>query len=217
MRDNTKNKILEVSINLFGTQGLFRTRVEDIVEHAGISRATFYNYFHSKEEIFFCLIETEINKIQTSVEKALENEIDPHRKIRIFLLEMIVGIREMVQRLNVQHDAIESLPPVPRRLVESSMKRSVGTIVGILDYGIQNGEFVVSNTELTAHVILSALDIYINPFKMGNVEQGSVENSVDDLLKVLCFGFSKYGADSPGTASKRSGGGPGVVTSPEGH
>jgi len=215
MRDSTKNKILEVSIGLFGTQGLFKTRVEDIVEHAGISRATFYNYFHSKEEIFFCLIETEINKVHSCVEIALENETDPHRKIRVYLIKMIVGIREMVERLNVQHDTVESLPAVPRKLVESSLKRSMGIIVGILEYGVQNGDFAVLNTELTAHVILSALDIYINPFKMGDVEQDSVENSVDDLLKVLCFGFSKYGADGPDTVSLVDAGS-GAATSPKG-
>ncbi len=195
MRDSTKSKILDVSTRLFGIQGLERTRVEDIVAEAGISRATFYNYFHSKDEIFFCLIEIEIDKIQTHVEEALQGETDPHRKIRTYLLNMILGVREMVRLLNARHDEIESLPPVPRKLIESSIRRSINTIIEILEYGVRTGAFSVSNTEVTAHVILSALDIYINPFKLGGIEQESVEDNVDCLLSVLCFGFSKR---SPG-------------------
>ena len=135
MRDSTKSKILDVSIRLFSAQGLYKTRIEDIVEKAGISRATFYNYFHSKEEIFFCIIETEINRIQINVEEAIEHETDPHRKIKIYLLNMILGVREMTRLLNVRHDAIESLPPIPRKLVETSVRRSLGAIMEILDYG----------------------------------------------------------------------------------
>jgi AcrR family transcriptional regulator len=53
MRIDKKKKILDVSLKLFGTLGLDKTKVEDIVNKAAISRATFYNYFHSKEEVFF--------------------------------------------------------------------------------------------------------------------------------------------------------------------
>jgi AcrR family transcriptional regulator len=189
MKQSTKNRILDVSVRLFGLQGLSKTKVEDIVEQARISRATFYNYFHSKEEIFFCLIETEIDNIQATVEKAIVEETDPYRKIRLYIITMVVGVREMIERLNVRHDSVESLPPVPRKLIESNLRRSIGTIMEILDYGVQVGAFAVSNAEVTAHVILSALDVYINPFKLG-VEPRSIEEGVDDLLRVLCFGFS---------------------------
>jgi AcrR family transcriptional regulator len=202
MKDSTRKKILDVSMRLFSTGGLHKTKVEDIVEHAGISRATFYNYFHSKDEIFFCLIETEINKIQTNVQKALENETDPYRKIKLYLLTMIVGVREMIGLLNVRHDEVEFLPSVPRKLVESSLRRSLGTITEILDYGVQTGVFDVSNTEVTAHVVLSALDIYINPFKLGGIEKRFVESNVDDLLTVLCFGFSKRPTGNSGGAGQ---------------
>ena len=203
MKDSTKKKILDVSMRLMAVQGLGKIRVEEIVEKVGISRATFYNYFHSKEEVFFCLIETEINKIQTNAERAVEIEKDPYRKIKIYLLNMILGIREMTRLLSVRYDEIESLPPVPRKLVKSSLRRSIGTIIEILDYGIQTGDFDVSNTKLTAHVVLSALDIYINPFKLGGIKQKSMEGEVDDLLAVLYFGFSKKPPEAVRGGAKR--------------
>jgi AcrR family transcriptional regulator len=198
MRDSTKKKILDVSVRLFRGQGMVRTKVEDIVQEAGISRATFYNYFHSKDEIFFCLIETEIERIQTSTERAMQDEADPYLKLRIYLLEIVLGVRELIRELNVRHDETESLPAVPKKLIESMMKKSINIIIKILDYGAQAGVFTVSNPEITAHVILSSLDVFINPFKMGGIEEESIEKSVDDLMEVLCFGFSRRPADVSG-------------------
>jgi AcrR family transcriptional regulator len=194
VKDKTKKKILDVSISLFRRKGLVKTKVEDIVREAGISRATFYNYFHSKDEIFFCLIENETNRIQTRTTRAVRDESDPYVKLRIYLLEMIIGVREMIEELNVRHDEVESLPSVPKRLIESMMRRSANAIIEILDYGVQAGSFTIPNAELTAYVILSSLDVFINPFKLGEINKESVEKSVDELMVVLCFGLAKQPA-----------------------
>jgi len=191
MRDSTKNRILDVSIRLFGAHGLDKTRVEDIVADARISRATFYNYFHNKDEVLFSLIETELDTIQNKIDAALEREEDPYGKIKTYFLGMALGLREMVRLFNIQHDEIESLPPVPRKLIESNLKRGLNTIVEILDYGVKRGAFIVPNSELTAHVILSALDIFINPFKLGLIEIVTVEEQVDRVLDVIFYGFAK--------------------------
>lgn len=209
MRDSTKNKILDVSIRLFGAHGLVKTRVEDIVVDARISRATFYNYFHNKDEVLFSLIETELDTIQNKIDAALEREEDPYGKIKTYFFSMAIGLREMVRLFNIQHDDIESLPPVPRKLIESNLKRGLNTIVEILDYGVKRGAFIVPNSELTAHVILSALDIFINPFKLGSIELATVEEQVDRVLDVIFFGFTKT-RGAPTTAAK-NGDGPALL------
>jgi len=202
MRDKTKKKILDVSLRLFREQGLVRTKVDDIVKESGISRATFYNYFHSKDEIFFCLIETELDAIQTRTDLAAQDESDPYQKVKVYLQEMILGVRKLVEELNVRHDEVESMPAVPKKLIESRMKRGLNAIIEILDYGVKSGAFFVSNAEITAYVIMSALDVFINPFKMGGIEEKSIQKSIDELMVVLCFGFSKRPAILPGRAEK---------------
>ena len=81
MKDRTKNIILDVSKRPLRRTRLDKTKVEDIVQEGRISRATFYNYFHSEEEIFFYLIDAEINQIQTDADKeGKKTETDPYRK-----------------------------------------------------------------------------------------------------------------------------------------
>ncbi len=49
-RRQTTHEIGTVALRLFGEQGFARTTVDDIACTAGISRATFFRYFRSKEE-----------------------------------------------------------------------------------------------------------------------------------------------------------------------
>jgi len=54
-RQNTaqfRMRILRAAMTVFGRLGYADTRVEDILEEAGISRPTFYRYFKSKDDVF---------------------------------------------------------------------------------------------------------------------------------------------------------------------
>lgn len=53
---NTRSRITEVSLELFGTLGYFDTSVDAIAKGAGVSRATLYQYFKGKDEIFLELL-----------------------------------------------------------------------------------------------------------------------------------------------------------------
>src|ERR1700743_3824612 len=52
----TRGRITEVSLELFGRLGYFDTSVDAIAKAAGVSRATLYQYFHGKDEIFLELL-----------------------------------------------------------------------------------------------------------------------------------------------------------------
>jgi AcrR family transcriptional regulator len=54
---NTRSRIAEVSLELFGRLGYFDTSVDAIAKAANISRATLYQYFSGKDEIFLELLD----------------------------------------------------------------------------------------------------------------------------------------------------------------
>ena len=62
---STRRRITEVSLELFGKLGFFDTSVDAIAKAAGVSRATLYQYFQGKEEIFLELTaQTQRERIQ---------------------------------------------------------------------------------------------------------------------------------------------------------
>lgn len=52
-----KRKVLESSLLLFTQKGFQNTSIQDIIQHANISKGTFYNYFSSKNECFLAILE----------------------------------------------------------------------------------------------------------------------------------------------------------------
>ncbi len=52
-----RRQLLECALAAFTRRGYTASRVDDICVEAGISRATFYRYFESKEEVFDALID----------------------------------------------------------------------------------------------------------------------------------------------------------------
>lgn len=54
----TRQRVLSEALRLFGERGFYSTQVDEIAVAAGTSRATLYQYFGSKEEIFTELLET---------------------------------------------------------------------------------------------------------------------------------------------------------------
>jgi AcrR family transcriptional regulator len=53
----TRRRIVDVTLELFAARSFHETSVDDIAKSAGISRATLYQYFGSKDEIFIELME----------------------------------------------------------------------------------------------------------------------------------------------------------------
>jgi TetR/AcrR family transcriptional repressor of nem operon len=47
--EDFREKLLEAGVSLFAKTGYHGTGVKDIVEHAGVPKGSFYNYFESKE------------------------------------------------------------------------------------------------------------------------------------------------------------------------
>lgn len=61
-RDDTRNKLINSGIKLFGTEGYYNINIYDIVKDAGYAIGTFYIYFNSKEE-FLSTIVKKISKL----------------------------------------------------------------------------------------------------------------------------------------------------------
>jgi len=53
----TRDQILDAALTLFAQNGFHETLIDDIAESAHVSRATFYQYFENKDQLFIELAE----------------------------------------------------------------------------------------------------------------------------------------------------------------
>lgn len=81
-----KDRIVHESLKLFSLNGFWNTSITDILEAAGTSKGGFYNYFASKEDLFFVVL-GEAQRIWREKTLAGIDEIEnPLEKIEQLLL-----------------------------------------------------------------------------------------------------------------------------------
>lgn len=51
-KDATRKKILNSAITLFSTKGFDQVSIDDLMEHAGLTRGAFYSHFESKQAVY---------------------------------------------------------------------------------------------------------------------------------------------------------------------
>jgi AcrR family transcriptional regulator len=69
---STRERIVEGATAVFARLGYEATRVEDILQQAGVSRPTFYRVFRNKEEVYAEITDAEIPRQRSARERVLE-------------------------------------------------------------------------------------------------------------------------------------------------
>ena len=70
--NDTRDRILQVALDLFIEQGYDKTSLREIAERVGVTKAALYYHFASKEEIFLTLMQPVFELQQQAM--ALVNE-----------------------------------------------------------------------------------------------------------------------------------------------
>jgi TetR/AcrR family fatty acid metabolism transcriptional regulator len=78
-------RILEAALELFGQQGFEATTVSAICEAAGVSEATLYEYFESKEQVLFSIAERYTRREVERLAYLRDYLHDPREKLRVII------------------------------------------------------------------------------------------------------------------------------------
>jgi AcrR family transcriptional regulator len=83
----TQQAILDAALKVFGEAGYHRSRIDQITQRAGCSRASFYQYFSSKEDVFRHLAGQVARQLDASTEalEPLTPDADGWRALRAWI------------------------------------------------------------------------------------------------------------------------------------
>jgi len=114
--ERTRQAVLDAAAGTFDAQGLQAASIDDIAEAAGVSRATLYQYFESKDQIFSELAGKAADELLAVIRRPpdLAPTADGYRSLRRWLSQW-VRVQDKYQVL-AQHWAVIDLPETPLRL-----------------------------------------------------------------------------------------------------
>jgi AcrR family transcriptional regulator len=112
IRDEKMTLIMDVALEHFANEGYYRTTINHIARHAGISKGLMYNYFDSKEALLKAIIHRSVNEVYKYLDFDRDGYLSEEefeffvRKINLLLKEKRYFWRLLMQLL-MQNDIRE--------------------------------------------------------------------------------------------------------------
>lgn len=91
----TKNKIYASAEYLFNLRGFDAVNIDDIVEHAGVAKGSFYVHFESRNALIATIISNYVNKVDMGY-KAYIDSLPPDMRINEKLLSLVGKIADVI-------------------------------------------------------------------------------------------------------------------------
>ena len=73
----TRQMLVDVARQLFAKNGVANTTMNDIALASGKGRRTVYTYFSSKEEVYYAVIEGELERLSDKLDEGASKKIRP--------------------------------------------------------------------------------------------------------------------------------------------
>jgi AcrR family transcriptional regulator len=111
--NDTRDRILDVSLDLFIERGYEKVSLREIAEQIGVTKAALYYHFSSKEEIFRTLLQPIFSMSQPVLGMLGMLEAEPTREAwargSAALLDWILPRRKLIELMQNNHGALHAL------------------------------------------------------------------------------------------------------------
>ena len=184
--DNRKREILEKALELFSLSGFHASSFAEIAESCGLSRTNMYNYFKSKEEIFFYAVEDIFNRISVEIDRiARQTNVSIVQKLssiyEMFTNNSAIGrysfiITELAQKLKSENAEflakLQEAAKALRQKIEFLLYREANAILA-------------PQVPLIATLFFSLVESSISHSLF--IDQGFIQNNIASLLNLESF------------------------------
>lgn len=161
METNRKNEIIEAARKLFAAKGFSPTSMDDIARDVGITKASLYYFFESKEKIFETIVEELVSRIKDN----LAGELKACRSGRASMATMInriitISLKNGIVLRPVDVKMANLHPIIFSKIMPmiSAIKNDISRLMNC--YG-------VNQSELAAEILVSSVQSYVLQRKHG--------------------------------------------------
>jgi AcrR family transcriptional regulator len=149
-------RIIESATALFRAKG-YHTSIADIVEHAGIGKGTFYQYFNNKEDLFLECADSIFYDIDQEFKELLD-EADVMQRFWNRALFLGRSYRHFIDMLNLTRGASVKDNPRFQHKLAQVMENMIDPVRRDAEIGIRQGLFRLDNSTIIAYLLLGAIE-----------------------------------------------------------
>lgn len=179
----TRQKLIEVARELFAHKGLEATTMNDIAAASGRGRRTLYTYFRSKEEIYYAVIEEELERLSEKMDEVLSMNVEPEEKVFTLIYSHLNIIKDTVARNGtLRAEFFRNIWKVEkvRKTFDEEERRFLSQV---LQEGVDKGRFRIDNVGLMADIIHYSLKGLEVPYIYDRLGEGLTEDDTYPIVK----------------------------------
>jgi AcrR family transcriptional regulator len=183
-----REQILDGASRVFAEYGFRKTTIADIVREAGVARATVYNHFDTKEDVFDAVFQREVQEMLGAVAEAVAEAETTREKLRAALIAHTDLLRKKLNVMRVMVEAAAHGRAHCGAGADELQARAIGIYEEILRGGSARGEVSVDDASASARILI----LFFKGLFMATVAEaiGSERDAmVDGMLDTIMNGL----------------------------
>ena len=161
-KDEKREALFNAALSLFARHGYKKTTVEDVADALGMTKGNLYFYVKNKQDLYYRTIHWALNRWQDDVRKAVDRERAADGKFKAMARSALAYIENetTLQEMLVRDPEILTLDRRFDRFPDANgAARQI--IREIIDLGIQDGTFAVSDPDASVNYLFSIYMMFL--------------------------------------------------------
>ena len=189
-KEERKSQIMDAAMKIITRKGFSNTRMDDIVQEAGLSKGAIYHHYHGKKDIFLALIDHWETQTFPDFYSRNGKERSAANTLKDFASEVIKVFksRSHVFQAEVEFWALANQDDEVRKRSQELYEKIINLFELVIIKGIREKEFIKVDTRIAAIYILSVFQ-GINWFCIFKDKKINAEDYIQKSIKLILTGL----------------------------
>lgn len=185
-------EILDAGRRLFSTRGFREVTIDEIAAEAGLAKATVYQYFRSKQDIYLGALRAGVREMLDLTQAQIAAASGTRAKIEAFIRTRLQYMEQNREFFGVYHHEFGNLihPASLNQEFRKLYRRQFELLSSVLQEGVQHGELEEVSADVLATTIQESTRGLMLHRSLG-WSKGPVENQVQDLMAIVWVGAGR--------------------------
>ena len=179
--------IIDTAKKMFARYGLRKTSIEEVARVARVAKATIYNHFGNKNQVYLEVLRREMHEMIKEVKELVFREESPEKKLIAFVKAKFRYMRKAINIINLDREGVINLYPKAESIRKELFEHEVQMIYEVLMEGVEKLIFHLKYPLLTANAIAHALRGFEINWLVHESEE-RIDEYLDELKNILFFG-----------------------------
>ncbi len=191
-----RSQLLDGARRIFSRKGFYAATVDEIAESAGVAKGTVYLYFRSKEELYFAVMQHDLDELYAATVARLAESSGAHEKIRAYIKVRFDFAESRQEFLKLLHSEAATLmstnQPLAHLIRVTYPERTRLLLKGVLEQAITRGEMRRVPIDVAARLIYE-LTVALVHRRLTTEQLATADEELNTALDLLWHGLGAAG------------------------